>query len=371
MRLLSPAAERSPGPSPIAPSAGRPVGIALAWAALVLSACSDTEIRVVYEPPTFYEQPAALGPTRWVDEFQQRTVQKSDILFVVDNSGSMGDDQEELAANFDQFISSFSGSTLDWHVGVVAGDLEPGNENEWGRLREYQGERWVHPGTPDPVTAFNAMANIGANGSGECEMGLEASFSALGWLTGNGQWNAGFYREDALLSIVIVSDEIDHAGESSPFGGCEGIGPDEYIPWLLYNLKGYGSSDMVHFTGIIGDRPNGCETADNSADAGDGYWEVIDAVGGNFHSLCSADWGTFLYGVGLEAAGLKSSFRLRRVPAEGTIEVRWDGVAVEGGTWTYDRVRNSVEFEVANIPPPLTVVEVEYVLAEDASAAGP
>lgn len=337
-------------------------------AVFALSACSEQSLQVVYELPTFSEQPAALGPTLWVDEFQQRTVQKSDVLFVVDNSGSMGDDQGTLASNFDSFISSFQDSTLDWHVGVVAGDLD-GNQNEWGRLREYGGERWVHSDTPDPVAAFNAMANIGADGAGSCEMGLEASFNALGWLAGNGQWNAGFYREDALLSIVIVSDEADHGGVADPFGGCDGITPDEYIPWLLYNLKGPGGSEMIFFTGIIGDRPSGCETGQNSADVGEGYWEVIDAVEGNFHSLCSTDWGAFLYGLGLEAAGLKSSFRLRRVPLPESIVVSLDGVVVDSTLWTYDRVQNSVEFPVDQIPPALTEVRVEYVLAEDASGA--
>ena len=99
---------------------------------LVQSACSDTQLRTVYEEPTIYDQPDALGPTVWVDTFQQRTVEASDILFVVDDSCSMEDEQEELAANFDNFIQSFSGTNVDYHIGVVRGDLASGNYDDLG-----------------------------------------------------------------------------------------------------------------------------------------------------------------------------------------------------------------------------------------------
>lgn len=337
---------------------------------LVLAmACSETGLRTIYEEPPLFDQPDALGPTSWADEFQQRTVQQSDILFVVDNSCSMSDDQQSLATNFDSFISSFVGTEVDWHVGVVMGDLEDGQEGQWGRLREYGGERWVHSGTADPIAAFNSMAAVGASGSGDCEMGLEASFRALTTQSAQGAWNDGFYRDPALLSVVIVSDEVDHAGESGPLGfnSCDGIMPDEYAPWLGYNLKGPGSADRVFFTGIVGDRPGGCETGTNSADEGEGYWEVIDEMDGTFFSICSPDWGTFLYELGLEAAGMKRSFRLHRVPAEGSIHVALDGVeAVEG--WSYDRVTNSVVFDLSHVPESLVVVTASYILAEDASA---
>src|SRR5262245_28774988 len=45
----------------------------------------------------------------------------ADILFVVDNSGSMADEQENLAANFDRFISQIAGAG-DYHIAVVTTD---------------------------------------------------------------------------------------------------------------------------------------------------------------------------------------------------------------------------------------------------------
>ena len=89
--------------------------LALVLLPVVLLSCSETELRVIYEEPTFYEQPDALAPTLWTDSFQQRTVVASDILFVVDSSCSMQDEQDELAANFESFIQTFvNSSTIDF-----------------------------------------------------------------------------------------------------------------------------------------------------------------------------------------------------------------------------------------------------------------
>lgn len=340
--------------------------------AAVSAACSDDQLRSIIEEPQFFDQPDALGPTLWVDQFQQRTVPQSDILFVVDNSCSMEDEQVRLAENFDAFIQSFVDSTLDYHIGVVEGDLNSGSPQSWGILREYQGARWIDPDTPNKVDAFNAMAQVGADGSGACEMGLSASHAALTYQSTIGGPNDGFYREDALLSIIILSDEPDQSGSANPFGGCGGVGPDEYIPWLLFDIKGFAGADEVFFTGIVGDRPNGCSAgADGGADVGEGYWDVIDEVDGNFFSICDPEWAPFLTELGLEAAGLKKTFYLRRVPKEGTLVVTLDGVEAPLDTWSYDRVTNSITFPVEYIPEELVVVEASYELTEDVGSQPP
>ena len=334
---------------------------------LALASCSDTQLRTIYEEPTIYDQPDALGPTVWTDEFQQRTVEASDILFVVDDSCSMEDEQEELAANFDSFIQSFVGTNLDFHIGVARGDLAPGSYDDWGVLEQLSdGTRWIDADTPDPVSAFNDIANVGSGGSGECEMGLQSSFSALTYQSNPGRPNEGFYREDAMLTLVLISDEIDHWDAAGIFGGgCSGISPTEYIPWFLYSLKGSGNQDKLIFTAIVGDRPGGCSTNDDSAAEGEGYWEVIDGVGGHFLSVCSDDWSGFLTELGYEAAGLKRSFHLRRIPIEETIVVTIDGVEPDSGVWSYSKVTNSIDFPIEHVPAELAIVEVTYQLAED------
>ena len=48
-----------------------------------------------------------------------------DILWTIDNSGSMGDHQRDVIANANSFISQFTQSTaLEWRMGLVSTDTQ-------------------------------------------------------------------------------------------------------------------------------------------------------------------------------------------------------------------------------------------------------
>ena len=48
----------------------------------------------------------------------QTTVQAVDVLWVVDTSCSMAQEQTQLAENFEGFMTHFLDSGLDYHIGV-------------------------------------------------------------------------------------------------------------------------------------------------------------------------------------------------------------------------------------------------------------
>lgn len=164
----------------------------------------------------------------------------TDILFVIDNSGSMKDKQDDLRANASAFINEISNSDNQYHIGIVTTDLlSPG---DGGRLRIVRpgndaangaanGARFLS--RPDPQAAniaalrqevidtFNAtIKSLGTNGSSN-EMGLGAFRYALDAAAHPdvGAYNAGFLRSDADLAIIILTDEDDcsfkpeHAGD--------------------------------------------------------------------------------------------------------------------------------------------------------------
>ncbi|MEC8424683.1 MAG: lamin tail domain-containing protein, partial [Myxococcota bacterium] len=56
------------------------------------------------------------------DVFQQVRKNTVDVLMVVDNSCSMFEEQDNLAANFSGFISAFEGVDVDWQIGVTTTD---------------------------------------------------------------------------------------------------------------------------------------------------------------------------------------------------------------------------------------------------------
>jgi hypothetical protein len=321
------------------------------------------------------EQPEQLGETMREDIFIQRTAEASDILFVVDNSCSMQEEQQALLTNFWNFIQFFVDSGLDYHIGVTVLD-DWQTQPPIGQL--YGPTRYIEPSTPDPVGAFTANMTMGGDGVGSCEVGLEASYRALTPPLVDG-YNAGFYRQDALLSIVIVSDEVDGS-----INGCPAISYMEYIPWLT-TLKGPHSIDMIHFAAIIGDQPNGCNSSWGQADPGRGYYEVYTALGDehatNF-SICNQDWDEVMTQLGLEAAGLRTEFHLSLVPVEGTLQVWLDPDGEDGPeeefeifedetyiqqySYVYNRVSNSLDFVFETMPPEAAQLRVEYQIAEDA-----
>ena len=57
-----------------------------------------------------------------VETFEQDEIDAVDILFVVDNSCSMGGQQTQLANNFSTFMNVFQASGIDYNIGFVTTD---------------------------------------------------------------------------------------------------------------------------------------------------------------------------------------------------------------------------------------------------------
>jgi len=159
-----------------------------------------------------------------------------DILFVIDDSGSMEEEQTSLVANFSNFInvlSNIEGGLPDVHIGVVSTNLGGNADNQCqgtgdaGNLintpREAVGctgpsDRWIEsvddgnmmgnritnfdPGQTLTET-FSCIAELGTGGCG-FEQPLESMKRAL-----TNQANAGFVRDNAFLAVIIITDEDD------------------------------------------------------------------------------------------------------------------------------------------------------------------
>jgi len=153
---------------------------------------------------------------------------KTDILFVVDDSGSMAAEQTRLATAFADFIAQLSATPVqnDFQVGVTttAVDLPlcdafdgGGACTTWhlrtayasgapyaaGALVAAAGRPAIlGAGSPTLVDDFIANVRVGTLGPSK-EQGLRAMQQAL-----DGR-NPGFLRPGARLAVIIVSDEDD------------------------------------------------------------------------------------------------------------------------------------------------------------------
>ena len=165
-----------------------------------------------------------------------------DILFVIDDSGSMMEEQESLRANFPRFIGildSIPGGRPNVQIGVVtpnlgttaiAGDAAPtlgtctASGGERGELRPLApggprflrdvalpgGGRETNYGAGSLAEAFSELAAVGASGCG-VEQHLEAMKRALD----DNPVNAGFVRDAAYLAVIVIADEDDCSLASS------------------------------------------------------------------------------------------------------------------------------------------------------------
>lgn len=159
-----------------------------------------------------------------------------DLLFVVDDSGSMMEEQASLVASFPGFVAEIE-STLahveGLHIGVVTTDAYKHNDapcdNVLGALVTRTGGINSSHSTCGPYTGgrfmteadelaqrFACAGQVGTSGD-SVERPIAAAMGALGpELAGPGGCNEGFFRPDALLVVVIVTDEEDEGSDGTP-----------------------------------------------------------------------------------------------------------------------------------------------------------
>jgi hypothetical protein len=260
----------------------------------------------------------------------------ADVLFVVDDSASMSEEQALLGANFAAFVDVLAGTEGDWRIGVVTTDTSGADA---GRLRG----AILTPDTPDLVAAFEAAVTVGTSGSRD-EQGLWAA--ALATEPGR---NPDFVRADARLDVVFVSDEDDHSAQT--------------VPTYLGILESYAGAGGVEAHALVGSLPAGCVSGTSAADPGTRYLEAASESGGWSDSICADDYTPLLTRIGLDVGGWNDTFFLEHVPAPETLVVSVDGVAIherdEDG-WRYDAGDNAIVFTGRAIPRPGMTVLVEY-----------
>jgi len=321
-------------------------------------------------------------PGQQVDVFRQATVPNVDVLWVVDNSDSMVEEQQALADSFQDFYK-FISNTASFHIGVISTDVH--NPDHSGKLL---GEvRIITNETPDAEEVFRENVNVGIGGTGN-EQGFNAAHMALTEPLIFGH-NAGFLQEDAHLFIIFVSDEDDGS-----------FGEVKYYLKVFELLKGKGNDGIIKAAAVVGPAPEVPEQCRVEKDVKPGfrYAELAEKSGGIVLSICDDNFATNLDELGFSAAGLKRYFALSRRADSGTIQV-WvktmcssepmpDGVCARkiddcsgrdddlyGYTcvlnrslpdgWSYEEDTNSIRVFGEAQPPFGSVVEVGYTPEED------
>ena len=269
------------------------------------------------------------------DNFTQEDFKAVDILFVIDNSGSMNSHQTSLKNNFDSFINVFGTSGVDFQIAFITTDDASLVDGAIVTSTSY-----------DPIGEVNTIIdNIGTTGSAN-EKGLHYSYEALQASADAGPGSA-FLRTDSKLVVIYVSDEADYTTSVS----------DSEVSSYISSLK--SSSDLVAAHAVAGDYPSGCSTAS----FGDGYYDVVNSLGGTFLSICAKDWGAQMDTLARDSMSLLS-FVLSETPVDHTIVVTVDGV--ETTDWSFDSSQNAVVFNSA--PASGASIDITYGVWSDCAS---
>ncbi|MEZ4316225.1 MAG: vWA domain-containing protein [Myxococcota bacterium] len=325
----------------------------------LLAACTPEapSVAPVPETPT---PPPGVDPGLRTEIVVQAPAPPVDVLFVVDNSSSMGDEQEALAASFSDFVDAILESGLDYHIGVVATDVQ--REEFSGNLVPAGSVRFIDTQTPQPFEVFSEM--IGGLGTivGSVESGRAAAWLALE-ANRDTPPNLDFLRPDASLHLVFISDAPDQSGAYP-------VTKAEFIAWGEA-LK--PQADLVGMHAIVtvpGDPA--CLQPDR---VGFNYIEYAQAFGGNVNSICTPEWTPLYTHVAVQAARLRTEFPLLEEPDIPSIAVsvvmgaqtRDYQVCDPGSTADltgcevlYDGLANAVRFEE---PAPAVGSEVHITYA--------
>ena len=322
------------------------------WGVTLQPGAMDT-LDVMFEPEALGAQPASIEvntnhpsyplltqPTTGTgvsggqggDQYTQAINEEVDIVWVIDNSCSMMDDQAYLASNATDLLDYLTVNGVDYQMGVVTTDT--------GAL---QGYGIMDPSTPNVATELASTVQVGTNGSGMEQPFLYGYEAVTSPLTDPGGSNEGLVRPNAGLALIVLTDEEDGS-------------PGNPATWVSNYQALKADPSRVIVNGIYGGS-NGCPGAMAAPDIA----SVISGTNGVDVSICDVDWLPVLSQIPALVTGLSDTFVLSGVPIDGTIDVYVDGIQAQTG-WLYDPVLNAIVFDPNSIPAENAVIDIQYEL---------
>jgi len=231
-----------------------------------------------------------------------RQCDKMDIVFIVDNSGSMQEEQSNLASNFPMFAQLLdqytvnNGMPLDYRVALtttgrdvdytidLGGGFGTFPQSEQGENGEFynncsNSKRWLERSDANMASTLSCRANVGTTGP-SIEMPLLMARWALKERAVD--TNAGFLRDDALLAIVVLTDEDDASTTDNNFTlDASGMSPTNWNP----------QDEVQFFDGLKGNRTRwaaGVIAGEGNCSSSFGTLGALPRLGAGRCSACDA-----------------------------------------------------------------------------------
>lgn len=261
-----------------------------------------------------------------------------DVLFVVDDSGSMGSHQTKLASNIQVFFNAFTQvQFVDYHIGVITTSMQNWGSQAWGG-RLTGPPFYVEKTTPNLLAALQKNIMVGTMGD-STEMHFTPVVGALTPPVENSH-NAGFYRPDAHLALVFITDTDDQSSMDA----------NSFYQFLLNLKKGDAEKLLAYGVVVPSNTTTDCER--------DSYEPkkieaLITLVNGslsskNLFGLCDVDYGLKLTELAKDLASrIRRVIQLTRPADPKTITVKYGTQVIPNDKvkgWTYEPATNSIRF---------------------------
>jgi len=291
----------------------------------------DNAGNTVTDNKTFVIRPAALK----IQTAEVKVNPLVDILVVIDNSGSMANEQANMGSRFASFLDKIK--ELNWQIGIITTDVSSDAAKKDGRLVVLNGlsNQYILHSSMDPTQAqqiFSNTVQMGTGGSG-LEYGIKASIRAIERafdIKAINAPNTQLFREEASLAVVVVSDALDDSGTQ----------PEDLIN--LVKNKWAGKKNFTFHSIVVPESaftdPNAKSVNPNDPCANyresvkfDGriYHRLSDLTGGVKGTVCSEDYSSQLSAMGQVTADLVNSLTLECQPFDQNGDGQVDAADIE------------------------------------------
>ena len=267
---------------------------------------------------------------------------KADIVWVVDESGSMDDNRQDIVNNANNFFSRALASGLDFRMGVTnVCDPQGTYKSVVGKFcSKVSSDSTDDGGTdrfllPGEQTLFSACIKNPPGYEGGSEYGLVNAMEAVKRHLPRTASSPAKIRPDAKLVIIVVTDEVPQSlttviGDYTKYQLCtldaatQANVSTALQPYMQLFTGASTPGAQAIFNVIGGTCNNSC-----SADVAHGYRELAQQLNGQIADVCQKSLGASLQVMIDGVVGAASPVKLTHVPITTSMTATLDGQVIQ------------------------------------------